>query len=67
MPKDSSLRNLDQIPYPVSPLLIKSQADAIDEEDTPSMRELVLVIDTYAETVNLKVTSNLDSAEDAQV
>ena len=31
------------------------------------MRELVQAIDTHMETVDLKVTSNLNAAEDAQV
>ena len=40
---------------------MQSQADAADEEDSPSMRELVRAIDTH---VDLEATSNLDIAED---
>ena len=39
-------------------------ADAADEEDTPSMRELVRAIDAH---VDLEATSNLNTVEDAQV
>ena len=39
-------------------------ADAADEEDTPSMRELVKAIDAH---VDLEATSNLNTIEDAQV
>ena len=67
VPEDSPLRNLEQIPYPTHPPPVQSQADAIDEEDTLSMRELVRAIDTYVETVDLEVTSNLNAVEDAQV
>ena len=64
VPKDSPLRNLEQILYPAPPPPVQSQADAANEEDTPSMRELVQTIDTYVETVNLEVTSNLNAVED---
>ena len=63
---DSPLRNPKQIPYPAPPPPIQSQVDAVDEEDTPSMRELVRVIDSHVETVNLEITSNLNVVEDAQ-
>ena len=43
---------------------MQSQADAADEEDSPSMRELVRAIDTH---VDLEATSNLDIAEDVWV
>ena len=67
MPEDSPLRNLEQIPYPAPPPPVQSQAGAIDEEDTPSMKELVREIDTHAETVDLEATSNLNAVEDAQI
>ena len=67
MPKDSLLRNPEQIPCLTPPPLVQSQADAVDEEDTISMRELVQAINTHIETVDLKVTSNLNAAGDAQV
>ncbi|KAL0005688.1 hypothetical protein SO802_013249 [Lithocarpus litseifolius] len=44
-----------------------SQAAAADKEDTPCMRELVSAIDTHMEMVDLKVTSNLNATENAQV
>lgn len=59
VPKDSSLRNSEQIPYPALPPPIQSQADAADEEDTPSLRELVQAIDAHVEIVDLEVTGNL--------
>ena len=62
--EDSPLRNLEQIPCPTPPSPVQSQADAADEKDTPSMRELVRAIDSH---VDLEATSNLNIAEDAQV
>ena len=64
VPKDSPLRNLEQIPCPTPPSPVQSQADAADEEDTPSMREPVRVINTH---VDLEATSNLNTTNDAQV
>ena len=43
---------------------MQSQADAADEADTPSIRELVRAIDAH---VDLEATSNLNIIEDAQV
>ena len=51
--EDSPLRNPEQIPYPTPPPPVQSQAGAVDEEDTPMMRELVRVIATHVETVDL--------------
>lgn len=67
MPEDSLLRNPEQIPCLTLPPPIQSQAGAADEEDTLSIRELVQAINTHIETVDLKVTSNLNAAGDAQV
>ena len=64
--EDSPLRNPEQIPYPAPPPPIQSQAIAADEEDTPSMRELVHATDTHVEMVDLEVTSNLNAAVDVQ-
>ena len=61
--EDSPLRNPKQIPYPTTPP-IQSQAGAVDEEDTPSIRELVQVINNHVKIVDLEVTSNLNAAED---
>ena len=63
VPEDSPLRNSKQIPYPAPPPPVQSQADVADEEDTPSMRELVKAIDAY---VDLEVTSHPNIAEDVQ-
>lgn len=62
VPDDSSLRHPGQIPFPPLPPPIQSQSGAVDEEDTPSTRELVREIDTYVELVNLEVTMNLNVA-----
>ena len=43
------------------PPLAQSQLDITDEEDTPSIRELVREIDTHVELVDLEVTSNLNA------
>ena len=66
VPEDSPLRNPAQIPYPAPSPHVQSQAGAVDEKDTPSMRELVRVIDDHAENVDLEVTSNLKAVDDAQ-
>ena len=47
--EDSPLRNPKQILYPAPPPLVQSQVSAIDEEDTPSMRELVQEIDSHVD------------------
>ena len=65
VPKDSQLRNLKQIPYPAPPPPVQSQTDAVDE-DAPSIRELVRVINTHMESVDLEVTNNLNATEGAQ-
>ena len=64
--KDSPLRNPEQILYPTPVLLVQSQANAADEEETLSMRELVHAIDTHVEMVDLEVTSNLHAVEEGQ-
>ena len=57
--EDSSLRNLDQIPFPDASPPVQNPSDTVDEEGTPSIRELVRVIDSHVKLVNLEVTSNL--------
>ena len=64
--KDSPLRNPVQILYPAPPPFAQSQVDATDEEDTPSMRELVRAIDAYGDNADHEVTSNLDVANYVQ-
>ena len=41
IPEDSLLRNPDQIPFPDPSPAIQNPPDAVEEEETPSMRELV--------------------------
>ena len=54
-------------PIPDSSSPVQSHAGATDEEDIPSMRELVRTIDTHVDTINLKVTNNLNAVEGVQV
>ena len=61
VPDDSLLNNLEQIPFLEPPPPVQNPSDADDEEDTPSMRELVHAIDSHVELVNLEVTSNLNA------
>ena len=61
VPDESPLRNPKQIPFSEPPPLVQNLSGA-DEEDSPSMRELVCEIDTYVELVDLEVTSNLNTA-----
>ena len=60
LPEDSPFRNLDQIPYPEPPPPITQNPITIgaDDEDIPSMRELMGVIDSHAELIDLEITSN---------
>ena len=57
VPKDSPLRNPNQIPFPNLPSTKHNQLGVIDEEETTSMRELVEAIDSHTELVDLEVTS----------
>ena len=45
---------------------IQSQVDATDDEDTPSMRELVQAIGTHMKTIDLEVTSNLNAPKNEE-
>ena len=60
VPDDSPLRNPKQIPFPTHPPLVQSQPGT-DEEDTPSMRELVHEIDTHVQLIDLEVNNNLNA------
>ena len=62
VPDDSLLKNLEQIPFLEPPPPVQNPFDVDDEEDTPSMRELVYTIDSHVELVDLEVTSNLNDA-----
>ena len=56
---DSLLRNPKQIPFPKPPPPVQQNpTSAKEEEDTPSMRELVEEIDSHVELVDLEITSN---------
>ena len=61
VPDDSPLRNPKQIPFPTPPPPIQSQSGVVDEEDTPSMRELVCEINTHVQLVDLEVICNLNA------
>ena len=58
VPKDSPLRNPNQIPYPKPPPPTTQNPTEAEDEDTPSMRELVQAIDSHAELIDLEITSN---------
>ena len=60
VPEDSLLRNPNQIPFPAPSITAQTPppSGAINEEETTSMRELAEVIDSYAESTDLKATSN---------
>lgn len=59
---ESPFRNPNQIPYPKPPPPNQNPID-VDEEDTPSMRELMQEIDSYNELVDLKITSDLNAVQ----
>lgn len=59
---DSPLRNPKQIPFLGPPPLVQNPSGTNDEQDTPSMKELVQEIDFHVELVELKVTRNFDNA-----
>lgn len=57
VPEDSLFRNPDQISYLEPPPPIQNPTDA-EEEDTPSMKELVQEIDSHAQLIDFEITSN---------
>ena len=59
VPDNSPLRKPNQIPFPDPSPPVQNPSCVVDEEETPSMRELVQAIDSYVELVDLEVTSNL--------
>ena len=61
VPDDSPLRNPEQIPFPEPPPPIQDPFDVDNEEDTPSMKELVQEINSHMESIDLEVTSNFDA------
>lgn len=58
MPKDSPLRNPNQIPYLDPSPSVQNPTGAEEEEDTPSMRELVHEIDSHTKLIDLEITNN---------
>lgn len=58
---DSPLRNPEQIPFLEPPTPVQDPSGA-DEEDIPSMKELVRVINSHVKSTDLEVTSNFDAA-----
>lgn len=62
IPEDSPFKDADQIPYPEPPPLAQNPIDA-DEEDTPSMWELVQEIDSHAELIDLEITSDPNTVQ----
>ena len=61
VPEDSLLRNPEQIPCPILATPVQSQVKAANDEDTPSMRELVKAINIHVESVDLKITNNFNA------
>ena len=62
---DSLLRNLKKIPFPKPPPPVQQNpTGAKEEEDTPSMRELVEEIDSHVELVDLEIINNPNVASD---
>ena len=59
VPDDSPLRNPAQIPYSVPSPPTQIQADAAEEEETTSMRELVQAIGAHGDIADPEVTRNL--------
>nr|POF12436.1 hypothetical protein CFP56_44869 [Quercus suber] len=63
---DSPLRNPEQIPYPNHFPLVQNPTGAREEEeDTPSIRELMHVIDSHAELIDLEITNNPNAMKDS--
>ena len=56
--KDSPLRDPSQIPFPSPTPTMQNPLGPIDEEKSPSMRELVEQIDSYMELDDIEVTSS---------
>lgn len=59
--EDSPLWNPDQIPYLEPPPT--QNPTKVEEEDTLSMKELVQAINSHAELIDLKITSNLNAVQ----
>ena len=59
VPEDSLLRIPNQIPFPGLSTADQNPPDAIDKEESTSMRELMEAIDFHIEPIDLEATSNL--------
>ena len=57
VPKDSSLRDPDQIPFPSTATIVWNPPAPVKEEETTSMRGLVEQIDAHAELDDTEATS----------
>nr|POE77172.1 hypothetical protein CFP56_33125 [Quercus suber] len=66
IPGDSQLWNPKKIPCLAVALPVQSQAEAADDEDTPSMRALVEAIDTHVENPDTEATINLNAPSHAE-
>ena len=49
VPDDSLLRNFEQLPFPEPPPSVQNPTGTEEEEDTPSMKELVQEIDSHVD------------------
>ena len=58
VPKDSPLRDPNQIPLPSLLTAAQKTPVVVDEEETTSLRELVKQIDAHVEPIDLEATSN---------
>ena len=58
VPKDSPLRDPNQIPLPSLSTAAQKTPVVVDEEETTSLRELVKQIDAHVEPIDLEATSN---------
>ena len=58
VPEDSSLRDPNQIPVPVSVPAAQNPASPNKEEESDSLRELVEQIDAHVEMIGAEVTNN---------
>ena len=58
VPKDSPLRDPNQIPLPSLSTAAQKTPVVVDEEETTSLRELLKQIDAHVEPIDLEATSN---------
>ena len=63
VPKDSPLKDPNQIPLPNLPAAAQKTPIVVDEEETISLRELVEQIDAHVELIDLEATNNLNTKD----